>query len=146
MGGEIERVARLVVCDVLKRPPPEEAAARQPVGLDALRPHLLGGDHRDGLSEVGPVYGVIGWTYFAAASFAIVYLGEHYVADIVVGLRDRRGGAARRAARGAVRAGGGARRGVTERAVCRMRRGPREAFDSTPAGGRAQRRSMSPTR
>ena len=39
-----------------------------------------------GLAEVGPVYGAIGWTYVAAASFAIVYLGEHYVADIVVGL------------------------------------------------------------
>ena len=39
-----------------------------------------------GLAEVGPVYGAIGWTYVAAASFAIVYLGEHYVADVVVGL------------------------------------------------------------
>ena len=39
-----------------------------------------------GLAEVGPLYGAIGWTYVAAASFAIVYLGEHYVADVVVGL------------------------------------------------------------
>ena len=39
-----------------------------------------------GLGELGPVYGALGWTYVAAASFAIVYLGEHYVADVVVGL------------------------------------------------------------
>jgi hypothetical protein len=39
-----------------------------------------------GLSEVGPVYGTLGWTYVAAAAFAVVYLGEHYVADVVVGL------------------------------------------------------------
>ena len=38
------------------------------------------------LSEVGTLYGAIGWTYVAAASFAIVYLGEHYVADVIVGL------------------------------------------------------------
>jgi membrane-associated phospholipid phosphatase len=39
-----------------------------------------------GLSEVSRIYGVLGWSYVAAASFAVVYLGEHYVADVVVGL------------------------------------------------------------
>ena len=105
MGGEIERVARLVVCDVLKRPPPKDGAAPgNPWGA-------MPSDHISsaaitamGLAEVGPVYGAIGWTYVAAAAFAIVYLGEHYVADVVVGLLDRRDGAPRRAARGAVRA------------------------------------------
>lgn len=87
MGGEIERVARLVVCDLLKRPPPKDGSVPgNPWGA-------MPSDHVSsaaitamGLSEVGPLYGAIGWTYFAAASFAIVYLGEHYVADVVVGL------------------------------------------------------------
>lgn len=87
MGGEIERVARLVACDVLKRPRPKEGAVPgNPWGS-------MPSDHISsavitaiGLAEVGPVYGAIGWSYVAAASFAIVYLGEHYVADIVVGL------------------------------------------------------------
>jgi hypothetical protein len=39
-----------------------------------------------GLAEVGPLYGALGWSYLGAASFAVVYLGEHYVADVVVGL------------------------------------------------------------
>jgi len=87
MGGEIERVARLVVCDLLKREPPKEGGAPgNPWGA-------MPSDHISsaaitamGLSEVSPAYGAIGWTYVAAASFAIVYLGEHYVADVVVGL------------------------------------------------------------
>ena len=87
MGGEIERVARLVVCDLLKRPPPGDGVAPgNPWGA-------MPSDHISsaaitamGLSEVGRVYGALGWTYVAAASFAIVYLGEHYVADVVVGL------------------------------------------------------------
>ena len=87
MDGEIERVARLVVCDVLKRPPPQDGAVPgNPWGA-------MPSDHISsaaitamGLAEIGPVYGTIGWTYVAAAAFAIVYLGEHYVADVVVGL------------------------------------------------------------
>ena len=87
MGGEIERVARLVFYDLLKRkPPPEGSPQGNPWGA-------MPSDHISsaaitamGLMEVSPLYGAIGWTYFAAASFAIVYLGEHYVADVVVGL------------------------------------------------------------
>ncbi|MDP1847856.1 MAG: phosphatase PAP2 family protein [Solirubrobacteraceae bacterium] len=87
MGGEVERVARLVVCDVLKRPPPKEGAAPGNPWGSMPSDHISSAAITAmGLSEVGPVYGVIGWSYVAAASFAIVYLGEHYVADIVVGL------------------------------------------------------------
>ncbi len=39
-----------------------------------------------GLTEVSPLYGALGWTYVASASFVVVYLGEHYVLDVVVGL------------------------------------------------------------
>ena len=87
MSGEIERVTRLVVCDLLNRPPPDEdSMPGNPWGA-------MPSDHISSaaitamsLSEVGTIYGAIGWTYVAAASFAIVYLGEHYVADVIVGL------------------------------------------------------------
>jgi membrane-associated phospholipid phosphatase len=87
MGGEVDRVARQVVCHILHRPPPGDGSVPgNPWGA-------MPSDHVSsaaitamGLGELGPVYGALGWSYVAAASFAIVYLGEHYVADVVVGL------------------------------------------------------------
>jgi membrane-associated phospholipid phosphatase len=38
------------------------------------------------LSEVGPVPGAIGWSYAATLGFALVYLGEHYVLDLIAGV------------------------------------------------------------
>jgi hypothetical protein len=38
------------------------------------------------LSDVGPVPGAVGWAYAGALGFALVYLGEHYVADLLAGL------------------------------------------------------------
>lgn len=38
------------------------------------------------LSEVGAVAGAFGWAYAAALGLALVYLGEHYAADLVGGL------------------------------------------------------------
>jgi hypothetical protein len=37
------------------------------------------------LAEVGPVAGAIGWAYASTLGFALVYLGEHYVVDLVAG-------------------------------------------------------------
>ena len=37
------------------------------------------------LSEVGPVEGALGWAYAGTLGFALVYLGEHYVVDLVAG-------------------------------------------------------------
>ncbi len=37
------------------------------------------------LSQVGPVAGAVGWTYAAVLGLALVYVGEHYVADLVGG-------------------------------------------------------------
>jgi membrane-associated phospholipid phosphatase len=37
------------------------------------------------LGEVGRKEAVVGWTYTAALGFALVYLGEHYVTDLVAG-------------------------------------------------------------
>jgi membrane-associated phospholipid phosphatase len=38
------------------------------------------------LQDVGPAPGAVGWAYTAALGFALVYLGEHYVADLLAGL------------------------------------------------------------
>jgi hypothetical protein len=38
------------------------------------------------LQDVGPVPGAVGWAYTAALGLALVYLGEHYVADLIAGL------------------------------------------------------------
>ena len=37
------------------------------------------------LSETGPVAGALGWGYTATLGFALVYLGEHYVVDLIAG-------------------------------------------------------------
>jgi hypothetical protein len=37
------------------------------------------------LDEVGPLAGAAGWAYAATLGFALVYLGEHYVADLLAG-------------------------------------------------------------
>jgi hypothetical protein len=37
------------------------------------------------LAEVGPVAGALGFSYTAALGFALVYLGEHYVVDLLAG-------------------------------------------------------------
>jgi PAP2 superfamily protein len=38
------------------------------------------------LAETGPVAGAVGTTYALGIGFALVYLGEHYVADLLAGL------------------------------------------------------------
>jgi hypothetical protein len=37
------------------------------------------------LAELGPGPGAIGWGYASALGFALVYLGEHYVVDLLAG-------------------------------------------------------------
>ena len=37
------------------------------------------------LAETGPVAGVVGWTYALTLGFGLVYMGEHYVVDLVFG-------------------------------------------------------------
>jgi hypothetical protein len=37
------------------------------------------------LTEAGPVEGAVGWTYAMTLGFALVYLGEHYLIDLLVG-------------------------------------------------------------
>jgi membrane-associated phospholipid phosphatase len=37
------------------------------------------------LAEAGPAEGALGWTYALTLGFALVYLGEHYVIDLLAG-------------------------------------------------------------
>jgi hypothetical protein len=37
------------------------------------------------LAEAGPVEGVVGWSYALTLGFALVYLGEHYLVDLLAG-------------------------------------------------------------
>lgn len=37
------------------------------------------------LAEVGPVAGAVGWGYALTLGFALVYLGEHYLVDLLAG-------------------------------------------------------------
>jgi hypothetical protein len=37
------------------------------------------------LAEAGPIAGALGAGYAAALGFALVYLGEHYVTDLIAG-------------------------------------------------------------
>jgi hypothetical protein len=37
------------------------------------------------LAETGTVEGIAGWAYAGALGFALVYLGEHYVVDLLAG-------------------------------------------------------------
>ena len=47
-------------------------------GTSVMAAHVLG--------EVGTKEAIFGWTYAFALGFALVYLGEHYVIDLVAGL------------------------------------------------------------
>ena len=38
------------------------------------------------LADAGPVEGAVGWAYAGTLGFALVYLGEHYVVDLLAGL------------------------------------------------------------
>ncbi|MDX6677892.1 MAG: hypothetical protein QOE31_1944 [Solirubrobacteraceae bacterium] len=87
MDGELDRVARAVVCHVLHRPPPPEGEVPGNPWASMPSDHISSAAITAmGLGELGPLYGALGWSYVAAASFAVVYLGEHYLADVVVGL------------------------------------------------------------
>jgi membrane-associated phospholipid phosphatase len=87
MGGELDRVARQVICHILRRPPPGEGSVPGNPWGSMPSDHISSAAITAmGLAEVSPLYGALGWAYVAAAAFAVVYLGEHYVADVVVGL------------------------------------------------------------
>jgi membrane-associated phospholipid phosphatase len=87
MEGDVDRVVRAVVCNVLGIEPPEDSEGPGNPWGSMPSDHISSAAITAmGLAEIGPVYGAIGWTYVAAAGFAVVYLGEHYLVDVLVGL------------------------------------------------------------
>lgn len=87
MDGGVQRVRRQVINSLIGRP-------RESTSSDAGNPWAsMPSDHvasaaitAIGLAEVNALYGTLGWTYVGLAAFAVVYLGEHYAVDAVVGL------------------------------------------------------------
>ena len=87
MDGDVERVVRTVVCHVTGVAPPENSEGPGNPWGSMPSDHISSAAITAmGLSEVGVVYGVLGWSYVAAAGFAVVYLGEHYLVDVLAGL------------------------------------------------------------
>jgi membrane-associated phospholipid phosphatase len=88
MDGDVHRVVRRVVCKVLDRPPPseDEEVPGNPWGSMPSDHISSAAITARGLMEVHPALGAIGWIYVAGAAFAVVYLGEHYVTDVLAGL------------------------------------------------------------
>ena len=88
MDGEVERVVRSVVCRVLERPPPgeDDEVPGNPWGSMPSDHISSAAITARGLMEVNPALGAFGWLYVAGAAFAVVYLGEHYVTDVLAGL------------------------------------------------------------
>jgi membrane-associated phospholipid phosphatase len=87
MGGEVERVRRHVLAELAGRPRRTEDQSRGNPWASMPSDHVASAAITAmGLSEVGPVYGTLGWAYVGLATFSVVYLGEHYLIDALVGL------------------------------------------------------------
>lgn len=87
MGGEVERVRRHVLSDFARQPRRSEGQSKGNPWASMPSDHVASAAITAmGLAEIGPAYGTLGWVYVAAASFSVVYLGEHYVVDALVGL------------------------------------------------------------
>jgi len=93
MEGGVERVLRQVKDDVRKRtlgePPKESEDSESPGNPWGSMPsdHIASAAITAmALSEVSVAHGVLGWTYVLLASFSVVYLGEHYLVDVLAGL------------------------------------------------------------
>ncbi|HEY5316822.1 MAG TPA: phosphatase PAP2 family protein [Solirubrobacteraceae bacterium] len=87
MNGEVERVRRHVLRDLAGKPRQTREGPTGNPWASMPSDHVASAAITAmGLAEIGPVYGAVGWTYVALASFSVVYLGEHYLVDALVGL------------------------------------------------------------
>jgi membrane-associated phospholipid phosphatase len=87
MDGGVERVVRAVVCRVTGIEPPENSEGPGNPWGSMPSDHISSAAITAmGLSEVGLWPGLIGWGYVAAAGFAVIYTGEHYLVDVLAGL------------------------------------------------------------
>ena len=87
MDGQVERVLRRVIAEFRKQP--ERKADESPGNPWGSMPsdHIASAAITAmGLSEVSVGYGVLGWSYVLLAGFSVVYLGEHYLVDVLAGL------------------------------------------------------------
>lgn len=87
MNGEVQRVLRHVIRDL--RNQPQNKADNSPGNPWGSMPsdHIASAAITAmALSEINIRYGVLGWSYVALASFAVIYLGEHYLIDVIAGL------------------------------------------------------------
>jgi membrane-associated phospholipid phosphatase len=87
MDGEVQRVLRHVIRDLRKKPRGEsDKTPGNPWGSMPSDHIAAAAITAMALSEVCVSYGVLGWAYVVLASFAVVYLGEHYLIDVLAGL------------------------------------------------------------
>jgi membrane-associated phospholipid phosphatase len=87
MNGEVQRVLRHVLRDLRNKPRSEtDKTPGNPWGSMPSDHIAAAAITAMALSEVCVEYGVFGWSYVVLASFAVVYLGEHYLIDVLAGL------------------------------------------------------------
>ncbi len=87
MDGQVERVRRHVLNDLTGKPRQTKDQSQGNPWASMPSDHVASAAITAmGLAEVGPIYGTVGWVYVALASFSVVYLGEHYLIDALVGL------------------------------------------------------------
>jgi membrane-associated phospholipid phosphatase len=87
LDGQVERVRRQVINSLLGKPHDSESTPEGNPWASMPSDHVASAAITAmGLAEVNRIYGALGWTYVALASFAVVYLGEHYVIDTLAGL------------------------------------------------------------
>jgi membrane-associated phospholipid phosphatase len=87
MNGEVQRVLRHVIRDLRNQPRQEtDNAPGNPWGSMPSDHIAAAAITAMALSEMSVGYGILGWSYVVLASFAVVYLGEHYLIDVLAGL------------------------------------------------------------
>lgn len=87
MNGEVQRVLRHVIRDLRNQPRSEtDNAPGNPWGSMPSDHVASAAITAMALSEIDIAYGVLGWSYVLLASFAVIYLGEHYLVDVLAGL------------------------------------------------------------
>jgi membrane-associated phospholipid phosphatase len=87
MNGEVQRVLRHVIRDLRNLPRSEtDKTPGNPWGSMPSDHIASAAITAMTLSEIDITYGVLGWSYVVLASFAVIYLGEHYLIDVLVGL------------------------------------------------------------
>ena len=93
MDGGVQRVLRQVKDDLRRRMGGEPEEANEESESPGNPWGSMPSDHiasaaitAMALSEMNAAFGALGWAYVALASFSVVYLGEHYLVDVLAGL------------------------------------------------------------